>query len=182
MRDLVVFVGVTLILAYVSRGSLPRPGSHGFYRFFAWESMLGLYVLDMPAWDADTHPVCQTIAGASFSIALLLALGGFAQLLLSGAPDPGRNDAPMLPFEKTTTLVTTGIYRYIRHPIYSSLLFLCWGFFFKQPAAVNGVLAVTASALLIVTARVEENENIRYFGEAYRDYMKRTRMFLPFLL
>ena len=58
--------------------------------------------------------------------------------------------------------------------MYGSLLFLCWGFFFKQPSLAGGVLAVIASGFLVVTARAEEIENLRYFGEEYREYMKRT--------
>jgi protein-S-isoprenylcysteine O-methyltransferase Ste14 len=47
--------------------------------------------------------------------------------------------------EKTTILVTTGAYRYIRHPLYSSLLFLAWGIFFKAPSWPGGLLALAAT-------------------------------------
>jgi protein-S-isoprenylcysteine O-methyltransferase Ste14 len=177
-----VFIVVTLVLAFVSRASLRKPGSHGFYRFFAWECMLGLFVLDMRVWYIDAHATHQIISGLLFFASLLLVIFSVALLQLSGKPDTKRDDAPMFEFEKTTTLVTTGLYRYIRHPIYGSLFLLCWGFFFKQPALVGGVLAVFASGFLVATARVEEIENISYFGEEYREYMKRTKMFVPFIL
>jgi protein-S-isoprenylcysteine O-methyltransferase Ste14 len=83
--------------------------------------------------------------------------------------------------EKTTQLVMAGIYRYIRHPICSSLLFLAWGVCFKHPAWLPLGLAVIATCCLIMTARKEEAENLRYFGTSYQDYMKRTKMFVPFL-
>jgi protein-S-isoprenylcysteine O-methyltransferase Ste14 len=35
---------------------------------------------------------------------------------------------------------------------------------------------------LVATARVEEAENLRFFGEEYQEYMKRTKMFVPYLL
>jgi len=35
--------------------------------------------------------------------------------------------------------------------------------------------------LLVITARIEEKENIVYFGEPYREYMRATKMFLPFI-
>ena len=182
MQDIAVFASVTLILAYVSRASLRRPGSHGFYRFFAWECMLALFVLNMHDWNDAACPAYQLVSGLLFATSLLLVLLGYGQLQLSGTPDPGRHDGPMLGFEKTTTLVTSGIYRYIRHPIYSSLLFLCWGFFFKQPTLAGSLLAILASGLLVATARTEERENIHYFGDQYRSYMKKTRMFLPFIV
>lgn len=37
-----------------------------------------------------------------------------------------------------------------------------------------------ATGFLLATAKVEEAENIGYFGTAYRAYMKRTKMFIPF--
>ena len=81
--------------------------------------------------------------------------------------------------EKTTTLVTTGIYRYIRHPLYSSLLFLAWGVFFKSFSWASGSLVVVASLFLVLTARQEEREDLGYFGESYREYRKHTKMFIP---
>jgi protein-S-isoprenylcysteine O-methyltransferase Ste14 len=61
-------------------------------------------------------------------------------------------------------------------------LLLAWGVFLKHPTWGGGGVALSASALLLATARVEEKENLRYFGEAYRAYMERTKRFLPFLL
>lgn len=87
----------------------------------------------------------------------------------------------MLEFEKTTTIVTAGAYRYIRHPLYSSLLFLDWGVAFKSPGWLNILLALVATLLLIATAKAEEAEDVRFFGPAYQEYMKGTRMFVPFL-
>ena len=140
-----------------------------------------MYVLNLRVWHIDTHSTHQLIAGLLFFTSLLLVLFGVAQLLLSGKPDTNRN-GPLLEFEKTTILVTTGLYRYIRHPIYGSLFLLCWGLFFKQPSLVGGILAIIASGFLVATSRVEEAENLNYFGEKYREYMKRTKMFIPFIL
>ena len=75
---------------------------------------------------------------------------------------------PLLCFEKTTQLVTTGAFKYIRHPLYSSLLLLAWGVFFKRPSWVGAGVALGATAFLLATAKVEELENIRYFGATYQ--------------
>jgi protein-S-isoprenylcysteine O-methyltransferase Ste14 len=182
LLEVTVIIVVTLALAFVSRASLLKPASHGFYRFLAWECMLGLFALNMRFWYAGTNPTYKFISGFLFVNSLVLILISFKLLELTGKPNPRRNDAPMFEFEKTTVLVTSGIYRYIRHPMYASLLFLCWGFFFKQPSLIGGVLAVTASGLLVAAARVEETENIRYFGDDYRKYMKQTKMFVPYIV
>lgn len=178
----IIFAIVTTALAFVSRASLRKPSSHGFYRFLAWEFMLGLYVLNMRVWYVDTNSPHQIISSLLFIASLLLVIFGIAMLQMSGEPNTKRDDTPMFEFEKTTTLITSGIYHYIRHPIYASLLLLCWGFFFKQPSVAGGALATIASGFLLATARVEENENIRYFGEGYREYMKHSKMFIPFIL
>ena len=92
-----------------------------------------------------------------------------------------QDDNHLLTFEKTTALVTTGLYRYIRHPLYSSLLLLTWGVFFKIPAWSGGLLALAATLFLVATARADEAECIRFFGSSYQEYMKHTKMFVPFL-
>ena len=72
-------------------------------------------------------------------------------------------------------------YRYIRHPLYASLLLLVWGALLKNLQVPGVALALAGSALLTVTARVEEAENLVKFGADYAAYMKDTRMFIPFL-
>lgn len=42
-------------------------------------------------------------------------------------------------------------------------------------------LAVIATFFLTVTAKMEEVENIRFFGVAYQSYMRQTKLFVPFL-
>jgi protein-S-isoprenylcysteine O-methyltransferase Ste14 len=168
-------------LVYVSRASLVAPRSHGFYRFFAWEAILGLALLNLEVWFRDPFSRHQLISWPLLVISAFLVIVGVRLLKQRGEPDAQRDDVPLVAFEKTTTLVTTGAYRYIRHPLYSSLLFLAWGIFFKAPSWPGGLLALAATLFLIATVRVEEAENLRFFGEAYQEYMRRTRMFVPFL-
>lgn len=176
-----VFCMVSLALIYMSRASLFKPKSHGFYRFFAWEMMLLLFLLNFRYWFHDPFSFHQIVAWMLLFIAAFLALYGFYLLMKRGKHDAGRNDAPMMTFEKTAELVTTGLYRYIRHPLYSSLLFLTWGIFFKMPSGWAWLPAIAASVLLVLTVLREEVENIAYFGEPYRVYMKRSRRFVPFV-
>lgn len=179
--QVVVFLLGTALLAYLSRASLAVPRSHGFYRFFAWVAILALFVLNVDVWFRDPFSWHQIISWALLVISALLVIGGVRLLTHRGAPDAARDEVPMVAFEKTTRLVTTGLYRYIRHPLYSSLLFLAWGVFFKAPSWLGGVLAVVATLALVATARVEEAEDVRFFGQEYQEYMRHTKMFVPFL-
>ena len=48
--DLALLATGTLVLIWLSRKSLRHPGRHGFYRFFVWEAILGLIVLNRYPW------------------------------------------------------------------------------------------------------------------------------------
>jgi len=182
MWKLVAFSFVTLLLIYISRASLRTPHSHGFYRFFAWEAILALYVINIEFWFRDPFVWHQIIAWTLLFAALLPLAFGVQALKARGKPVANREGDPsLLAFEKTTQLVKSGVYKYIRHPLYSSLLLLAWGTFFKLPSLVGGGLVITATFFLIATAKADESECIQFFGAAYQDYMKQTKRFIPFL-
>jgi protein-S-isoprenylcysteine O-methyltransferase Ste14 len=88
----------------------------------------------------------------------------------------------LIGIEKTTRLVTSGAYKYIRHPMYSSFILAAWGICFKNINWLNIAVSAFTTLLAFVTAIKEENENMKYFGDAYVDYMKSTKRFFPFLL
>lgn len=182
---LLLFGGLTALLAWVSRGPLGAPGSHGFYRFFAWEGMLALLLLNFGGvgrWFADPLSLRQVVSWVLLFGSLVPASLGALELRRRGAVRRDRHDPSLFAFEKTTRLVTTGVYGSIRHPLYASLVLLTWGVFWKRPSWIAVALAAAASGLLVATAIVEERENLRFFGEEYRAYRLATRMFIPRLI
>lgn len=181
MTQLLVFAIVSAFFIYVSRKSLFRPRSHGFYRFFAWESILGLVVLNAPHWQENLLAPHQLISWLLLSISIFLVVHGVRLLKAIGKPSENRPDAELLAFEKTTYLVTVGAYKYIRHPLYSSLLFLAWGVFLKDLSLPGLLLVFTATLLLLLTAKSDESECLKHFGSEYQTYMLKTKMFIPFL-
>jgi len=180
-----VFVLISVVAVYFSRRSIFAPRSHGFYRFFAWECILGLFVLNFngfDAWFGDPFSAHQIVSWVLLIASIFPVVEGTRLLRKEGRRMEEReDDASLLGFEKTTRLVTTGIFGYIRHPMYSSLVLLAWGIFFKWLSIPGAILAAAASVLLFITARVEEQEDIRFFGPSYVDYMKGTKRFLPFV-
>lgn len=182
MSQLILFAAASFLLVVISWKSLRHPYSHGFYRFFAWEAILALFLLNAHAWFYKPFAWNQLIAWTLLALCLVPLVLGLRSLRSQGKPAQQREGDPsLLGFEKTTTLVTTGIYRYIRHPLYSSLLLLTWGIFFKSPSLPGLLLALTATLFLVATARADERECIQFFGAPYREYMKNTKMFLPYL-
>jgi len=78
--------------------------------------------------------------------------------------------------------VKTGVYKYIRHPLYSSLILLGLGAFLKEISLLSTALVILATIFSVMTAMVEEKENLKRFGKEYVSYMKSTKRFLPFLV
>ena len=79
-------------------------------------------------------------------------------------------------------MIKTGLFRFIRHPLYGSLLFLTWGIFLKHTTLDLLIVAMLSTVFLIITAKLEERENIRFFGDKYREYIKETKMFIPYII
>lgn len=177
----ILFLMGTIGLLWVSRLALRDVQHHGFYRFFAWETILILFLMNLDKWFVDPFSLRQIFSWFFLIVSLVMILQGVRTLHQSGNVNPAREDPALIGIEKTTELVTGGIYGRIRHPFYSSLLFLSWGILLKDVNWVGILLAAGITLLLFVTAMKEESENLQYFGEKYRDYMQNTRMFIPYL-
>ena len=177
-----IFVAASAAIVLLSWRPLRDSRSHGFYRFFAFELLSALVLLNVPVWFRDPLSARQLVSWFLGAISIGLAIEGFRLLRAIGRPAPTPVRSANLPFENTTALVTVGAYRWIRHPLYASLLALGWCAYLKDPFAVGGVvLALCASGFLLATAVAEERENLASFGAPYAAYMKRTRRFVPFL-
>ena len=174
MFKLIVFAIVSSGITWYSWPYLRKPDSHGFYRFFAFESILGLLLLNVNYWFDQPFSALQIISWILLCLSIVLVIPGFYLLHQLGKPKDGIVD--------TTVLVKAGIYKYIRHPLYGSLLFLSWGIFLKSVSPLSGGLVLVATVFVVATARVEEAENIQKFGEAYIAYIKTSKRFLPFLI
>ncbi len=170
---LIIFAAMSGLIVHVSWESLRNLRSHGFFRFFAFESLLILILLNLEHWFRNPFSALQIVSWLLLLASLFLAVHGFHLLRVIGRPKGE--------IEDTTTLVMLGAYKYVRHPLYASLLLLGWGTFFKSPSLLGGILAVTASTFLTAAARVEETENLDKFGADYAAYMGTTKMFIPFL-
>ena len=179
MNEIIAFLIGTAANIWLSWRPLRAPGAHGFYRFFAWEAILGLIILNYKPWWRESywqHPFSSRLL---LLLSLILVYLGFWQLKRAGRVDKKRGDTALYGFEKTTRLVTTGIYAYIRHPMYASLLVLTWGVCLWAPSLAALLIAAIASLFLCLTALADERECLVYFGAEYADYMRRTRRFIP---
>jgi protein-S-isoprenylcysteine O-methyltransferase Ste14 len=182
MDKVILFIALSLPAIYLSKRSLFDIKSHGFPRFFSWECIIALFVANYKFWFSEPLSLNQIISWILLAISAYMVITGV--LLLRRARKPGivRVDDNLFKFEKTTELVTTGIFKYIRHPLYASLIFITWGIYFKHPTVIMTLVAVLSSVLLWITSAGDEKECIAYFGNSYRDYMKETKRFIPFVI
>ena len=84
--------------------------------------------------------------------------------------------SPQRPTENTR-LVTTGLYRWVRHPLYAGGYLLIW----LTPIMTANLLTVFTilSIYLVVGAKLEEKRLVRVFGDAYRAYRAEVPMLVP---
>ena len=92
----------------------------------------------------------------------------------------GKNFSPKLRIKKEQTLITTGPYKRIRHPMYVAFILLHIAVFL---IVANWIIGVTWNVfiILIIAIRVKPEEKMmeERFGDEYSEYMKRTGRFLP---
>lgn len=114
-----------------------------------------------------------------------LALAGGAMLMLLGAwvgirgtRDLGKSRTPFPQPLGNSTLVTSGIYARIRHPLYSSLILLGFGWTLAWVSLSGLVVACSLTAFLLAKARCEETQLAEKFPD-YTGYATRVKGFVP---
>lgn len=114
--------------------------------------------------------------------------GWLGVLLLIGAifvfwrahVDLGVNWSPSLEIREKHELITRGIYRLIRHPMYASQ----WLWVLAQPLVLQNWIAGFLNLLVFITfyflrVQAEEQMMLDSFGTQYQEYMQRTGRVLP---
>jgi protein-S-isoprenylcysteine O-methyltransferase Ste14 len=114
------------------------------------------------------------------SAAGLLLLAGSLVVFWRGHVDLGVNWSPSLEIRERHELITRGIYRVIRHPMYASLLL--WAL--AQPLLLHNAIAGGLGPLcfaVFYALRVgpEERMMLDTFGDRYREYMARVGGLIP---
>jgi len=119
-------------------------------------------------------------AGATMlfsGLGLLLIMIGFIVSALA-AWNLGRSLTP-LPYPKTDAeLVTTGLFRYVRHPIYCGVILLALGWSFYTQGTLTLCYALVLAVFLDIKSRQEEAWLCRKFAN-YPQYQQTTRKLIP---
>lgn len=132
-------------------------------------------ILELVLWKRDVS-LAVTMAGlTSFLCGLLLRKWAIKSL--------GPLWSVSIEIRSTHQLITSGPYRYCRHPNYLAILFEMFGFCLAANAhrtlMVSSLLYIP---ILLVRIRLEEAAMTRKFGSAYEGYKHRTPALVPFLI
>lgn len=181
MSKLIIFGILSVLIIFISWRTLFDTKSHGFYRFFSWLCMAWLFASNYRFWFVNPFSINQIISWILLIYSAYLVIAGLIMIKNIGKPSTIRDEKNLFGFEKTTELIDTGVFKQIRHPLYASLIFVTWAIFLKNPEIILSLLAILSTIFLYFTSKYDEKECINYFGDKYIIYMKRTKMFIPFI-
>jgi protein-S-isoprenylcysteine O-methyltransferase Ste14 len=113
-----------------------------------------------------------------------LALAAIALALMTWVNKTlGKNFSTELRIREDHTLVTTGPYQWVRHPMYSVFVLFLGGCFLLTANWFIGALAAAGLGIVMIfRTPAEERMMIEAFGDVYRDYMRRTPRYWPRVL
>lgn len=147
-----------------------------FYNAFSFLTFLPILYLVTILPDAPLYSV-----PAPFSYVMFLGQGLGLVLLIVGVLQTDTLSfiglSQLFAEEKSSALVTKGLYRLVRHPLYTAGLMILW---FSPKVTVNSfTLYVGATIYILVGAYFEERKLLREFGQAYAEYKSKTPMLIP---
>lgn len=156
-------------------------GSARFYRLgynlFAFVSFLPVMYLVATLPDALLYQVPAPWSYAMFGVqALSVLLLGIAFLQTDSLSFVGLRQL-FEAEEKSGQLVTRGLYKLVRHPLYTFSLFFIW---FSPTMSWNSLVFYSGITLyVLVGAYFEERKLLRDFGESYAEYKRKTSFLIP---
>ena len=125
---------------------------------------------------AIQHYQAAHLGPATELVGFLLCLCGFAFAVWARF-HLGRNWGQPMTLKQGHELVTTGPYRFVRHPIYTGILLAMLGSTIVTPFWIVAFICLTG--YFVYSARTEERIMISQFPGQYPEYKKRTKMLVP---
>jgi protein-S-isoprenylcysteine O-methyltransferase Ste14 len=182
MNRIIIFLILSIPIIVISWRTIFNIRSHGFFRFFSWECIIWLFAANYKYWFEYPFSLNQIFSWIFLIISAYLIIVGVILMKKVGKQGTNRNEKTLYQFEKTTELIEQGIFKYIRHPLYSSLLFLTWGIFLKNFSIELLFVSMLSTVFLYLTAIFDEKECIDFFGDKYIEYMKKSKRFIPYII
>ena len=117
-------------------------------------------------WEFIPRKQIIQVSTLSYLIGFLIIIIAFIILLIA-IKDLGRNLSPFPRPINNSNLVTTGIYRFTRHPMYYSLIFISFGVFITKLSIYY--LFLSTSLILIIKFKIALEE--QYLKNKFKNYL-----------
>lgn len=130
-------------------------------------------LIPLNVWTLNDIPPLKIIGLSILSISGVTAALTVATMIILGKPKKG--------WEETTQLIEWGTFSLIRHPLYFAAFLAALGIFLVDINLISIVALIICTPLFFLSAYFEDQWNLDKFGEAYRRYQVKTKMFFPFI-
>ncbi len=130
-----------------------------FLQFF----MISLHFIQ---WELIPKKQIIQVTPISYFMGILISIIAFI-IMLVAIKDLGRNFSPFPRPITNSNLVTTGIYRFTRHPIYYSLIFISFGFFITKLSIYYLCLSINLALIIKLKIILEE----QYLNNKFKNYL-----------
>ena len=129
---------------------------------------LQFFIISLHFFKWEFIPEKQIIQVTPFSnfLGFLIIIIAFI-ILLVAIKDLGRNLSPFPRPINNSNLVTKGIYRFMRHPMYYSLIFISFGVFITKLSIYY--LFLSTSLILIIKFKIDLEE--KYLKNKFKNYL-----------
>ena len=117
-------------------------------------------------WDFIPQKQIMQVSPFSYLVGYLIIINAFIIMLIA-IKDLGRNLSPFPRPIKNSNLVTEGIYRFTRHPMYYSLIFISFGVFITKLSFYY--LFLSTSLVLIIKFKIALEE--QYLKNKFKNYL-----------
>jgi protein-S-isoprenylcysteine O-methyltransferase Ste14 len=148
------------------------------YNVFATISLVPLLILTAALPDRTLYAIPWPWTALALILQALAGLALLVSIVQTGLPAfLGLEQLIVEPGSQPERLTEKGLYRRVRHPLYTAGILILW----LAPIMTINLLALNLglTAYLVIGAFFEERKLVHEFGDAYRDYRRRTPMFIP---
>jgi protein-S-isoprenylcysteine O-methyltransferase Ste14 len=143
--------------------------------YILW-ALLGMQLLGLSLFPFPYGMVAQCVGFVMAFTGVVISVMGRRELGLNWA------HGGEYQVKNNQELVTIGIYRYIRHPIYLGVMLAYVGGQIVAGSYLSILFLILFVYSSVVQAKKEEKLLLHYFGKQYEDYMQNTKMLIPYIL
>jgi protein-S-isoprenylcysteine O-methyltransferase Ste14 len=117
---------------------------------------------------------------AAYIIGVIFLIGGLITAIVA-RKTLARNWSGNVELKEDHQLITTGVYKYIRHPIYTGVSFMGLGTFILYHSLLSLLFVLILVWFFMYKLKKEEVLLLKHFPKEYPGYIKKTKALIPFI-